>query len=114
MDGGTYLFPGVPDGMGWVARDGKVSLFVNHEWPKNAGLAAGPLPSGARISELTLSGGKVVAGRMAIREVWLGEPAEKAEHGQVMPGEQSGCVVPSHEDAVSLVMLTHGNGQALA
>ncbi|MEK7467776.1 MAG: hypothetical protein AAB074_10220 [Planctomycetota bacterium] len=83
LDGGVYVFPGVPDGMGWVARDGKLQLFVNHEWPKAVGTSAGPLASGARISELTLEGGKVVAGRPAIDEVWMGEPASKARAGSV-------------------------------
>lgn len=83
IPGGTWRLPGVPDGMGWIAKDGKVALFVNHEWPKTAGLPEGPLASGARISELTLDGGKVTGGRPAIREVWLGEPAVRAEDGKV-------------------------------
>ncbi len=80
---GAYRFPGVPDGMGWFSRDGKTTLFVNHEWPKAAGLPEGPLASGARISELTIEGGQVTGGRPAIREVWLGEPAVRAENGKV-------------------------------
>lgn len=77
--GETWRLPGVPDGMGCAGA----TLFVNHEWPKAVGAAEGPLASGARISELALAGGKVVSGRPAIREVWFGEPAAKAEAGKV-------------------------------
>ncbi|MCE9583662.1 MAG: PhoX family protein [Planctomycetes bacterium] len=102
--GESYRFPGVPDGMGLLKRDGKAVLFVNHEFPKGVGPAAGPLYSGARISELVLDDhGKAIAGRPVITEVWLGEPAQKATAGQVriaklcsgfMAGEREGFDPP--------------------
>lgn len=86
LPGGRRL-PGVPDGIALAAKDGRGALWVNHEWPKGTGAPEGPLASGARITEISLEGGRPVSGRAAIREVWLGEPAAKAEAGKVALGK---------------------------
>jgi hypothetical protein len=56
---GNFRFLGIPDGMGLYHLNGgptagQLSLLVNHEFNQNQGGPAGPLPSGARASELTL------------------------------------------------------------
>ncbi|HEY2955569.1 MAG TPA: hypothetical protein VGK89_10025 [Candidatus Eisenbacteria bacterium] len=73
----TYVLPGIPDGMGLLRRDGRIVLFVNHELRQARGAAAGPVKSGARISELTLEPGrarKPVSGRLAFNEILEGDP----------------------------------------
>lgn len=86
LPGGRRL-PGVPDGMALAAKDGRGTLWVNHEWTKGAGAPEGPLASGARITEISLDGGKAAAARPAIREVWFGEPAVRAEPGKAALGK---------------------------
>jgi Alkaline phosphatase PhoX len=52
--GDTFLFRGIPDGMG-ARRDGDaLTLLVNHEFRNNVGTPFGTLPNGARVSELAL------------------------------------------------------------
>jgi hypothetical protein len=78
----TFRFVGLPDGIGVsAAPEGHLVVLVNHELSQSAGGPAGPLPSGARISELHLAresrqGGAlhVLGGRNAIDRVWVGDP----------------------------------------
>lgn len=52
--GDSFRLVGIPDGMGAVTKGRNLTLFLNHEFEQTQGGTAGPLPSGARISELTL------------------------------------------------------------
>jgi Alkaline phosphatase PhoX len=52
--GDTFLFRGIPDGMGARASGGTLTLFVNHEFRNNVGTPFGTLPNGARVSEFAL------------------------------------------------------------
>jgi hypothetical protein len=74
-------FVGIPDGLGVIEQDGQVLLHCNHEFAAADGLAAGPLPSGARITRLRLTGPAaavptpvVLAAHDAIACVHAGEP----------------------------------------
>jgi hypothetical protein len=84
--GTRFLFVGIPDGMGAYqpngAEPGSLTLFVNHEFTQGAGGPAGPLPTGARVSNLTLrynnSAGteaEIVpfSGRYEIERVFVGD-----------------------------------------
>ena len=84
--GGTaaeiYILPGVPDGMGVMKRDGRLVLFVNHELWAGTGGAAGPLRSGARISELTLDAAlRPLSARLAFDRIFEGDPPAPAAPG---------------------------------
>lgn len=75
----SFRLVGIPDGTGaYVAPEGHLVLLLNHELSQSAGARAGPLPSGARISELHFDhdGGALHprGGRYAIERVWAGEP----------------------------------------
>jgi len=81
--GEAFRFVGIPDGIGaYATPEGHLVVLVNHEMSQSAGSRAGPLPSGARITELHLahdqrhgrSALRVIAGRSAIERVWAGEP----------------------------------------
>ncbi len=85
-EGAVFRIVGVPDGMGvhrleGGAEKGKLVLLVNHELHKTDGGRAGPLPAGARVSELILgyrrlgeeSRVEVISGRYAIERLWIGE-----------------------------------------
>lgn len=87
--GEDFRFVGIPDGLGIYKigsnpNDNRFVLLSNHEFNQTAGGPAGPLPSGARISELVVSldphGGarsearRLVSGKYAIERVWAGEP----------------------------------------
>jgi hypothetical protein len=75
--GAEYLFAGIPDGIGaYAAPEGHLVLLVNHELAQAAGGRAGPLPAGARISELHLDPRtlRITGGRDAIARVFTGEP----------------------------------------
>jgi hypothetical protein len=57
LDGGTadtFLFRGIPDGMGAHATGDTLTLLVNHEFRNNTGTPFGTLPNGARVSEFAL------------------------------------------------------------
>ncbi len=81
----TFRFLGVPDGLGlYAAWPDTAILLVNHEWAKDAGHAAGPLPAGARVTELRIAIGsgarpRVVSGRWAIESVYVGEPPVRVD-----------------------------------
>jgi hypothetical protein len=79
--GSTFLFRGIPDGMG-VRRDGDaLTLLVNHEFRNTVGTPFGTLPNGARVSQFSLDftkGGSktkasVVAGKYEFTSVYSGE-----------------------------------------
>jgi hypothetical protein len=86
--GQQFRFPGVPDGMGVSLRRGsspagdRLLLLVNHEFTKTQGGAAGPFPSGARTSEITLAmrgegawrGVSAASGRCPVERLYYGEP----------------------------------------
>jgi len=57
LTGGTgrYLVVGIPDGLGLYRKGDRVILLSTHEFTPSQGGRAGPLPSGARVSEFTLS-----------------------------------------------------------
>jgi hypothetical protein len=89
--GVMFRFVGVPDGLG-LAVSGKESarpratLFVNHELHETEGQRAGPLPTGARITELVLERTQgrrprpsVVSARWAVAAVFAGEPPQQVE-----------------------------------
>jgi hypothetical protein len=85
----TFRFVGIPDGLGlYAVRPDTAILLVNHEWPKDSGRAAGPLPAGARVTELRIAVGPkpqtaprahVVSGRWAIESVYTGEPPVRVD-----------------------------------
>src|SRR5262245_53048807 len=73
---------GLPDGLGVFGGGGTMTLFANHEFGPTQGAAAGPLPSGARVSafEMTYTSGAtpiatVQSGRNDIEQVYAGEPS---------------------------------------
>lgn len=78
--GATFRFLGIPDGLGMsgIPGSGQLRLFVNHEFTQSNSVAAGPLPSGARISELVLNnlggGLSVASARNGVVNVLAGEP----------------------------------------
>jgi hypothetical protein len=79
----TFLVVGIPDGMGFYRHaDNSFRLLFNHEFANNQGGAAGPLPRGARVSELILAQRnnpnkpvEVVSGKYFTERVYAGEPA---------------------------------------
>jgi hypothetical protein len=80
--GESFRFVGIPDGMGLYQNGaGRLTLLVNHEFRRPAGGPAGPLSSGARVSELRLSFARrglrsplaVASGRYAIERVFEGD-----------------------------------------
>jgi len=83
-EGETFRFVGIPDGMGFSGEspaNGRFNLFINHEFNATQGGPAGPLPFGARITDLTLSlfrdrarPGSVVSGKYAIEHLFYGQP----------------------------------------
>lgn len=83
-EGETFRFVGIPDGMGFYRQDADnhlVTLLVSHEFNSTQGGTAGPLPAGARISELTLSllrnraaPRTIASGKYAIEHLFYGEP----------------------------------------
>jgi hypothetical protein len=52
--GEKFRCVGIPDGMGLMSDGDDLVLLVNHEFDYNVGGPAGPLPTGARISEFRL------------------------------------------------------------
>ena len=73
--GESYVLPGVPDGMGVMKKDGRIVLLVNHELWAAAGGAAGPVKSGARISELTFDPAfRPLSARLAFDRILEGDP----------------------------------------
>jgi hypothetical protein len=79
--GDTFLFRGIPDGMGARANGDALTLLVNHEFRNNTGTPFGTLPNGARVSEFALDfrkGGSkasasVRAGKYEFTHVYSGE-----------------------------------------
>src|SRR6059036_2466928 len=61
--GETFRFVGIPDGMGLYQDGSDLVLLVNHEFRKSVGGPAGPLPSGARVSEFRLRFRRRMLGR---------------------------------------------------
>jgi hypothetical protein len=80
--GSLYRFVGIPDGLGAFRAKGDpkglLTVLVNHEFGISAGAPAGPLPSGARVSEVLLdvhkggkkAGASVVSARPFIQAVY--------------------------------------------
>jgi Alkaline phosphatase PhoX len=79
--GDTFLFRGIPDGMGARANGNTLTLLVNHEFRNNTGTPFGTLPNGARVSEFALDFTK--AGANASASVRSG----KYEFTHVFSGE---------------------------
>ncbi|MBK8232551.1 MAG: DUF839 domain-containing protein [Candidatus Eisenbacteria bacterium] len=89
-EGETFRFVGIPDGMGLYKQfpeqpaSNRLVLLVNHEFNQTQGGPAGPLPSGARQTELILSLNRrgapraelrpLVSGSYEIERVFVGEP----------------------------------------
>jgi hypothetical protein len=75
---GTFRVVGIPDGLGvYALGDSTYRLYVNHEFFEDRGGPAGPLPGGARISQLDLRRHAVLdsvpvveSGRYAIEAVY--------------------------------------------
>jgi hypothetical protein len=84
--GATYVFPGIPDGMGGHATGRSLTLLVNHEIASSKGGASGAVSGGARISEITLSVSgagtpTVVSARPGIRALHEGETGARVPDG---------------------------------
>ncbi len=88
--GERFQFVGIPDGLGLRrARSDRFILLVNHEIAYPLGGPAGPLPGGARISELRLAKRRhagqqalqVLTGKPAIEEIFRGEPPARVPPG---------------------------------
>lgn len=94
LAGETFRFVGIPDGMGLYQDGDDLVLLVNHEFRKSVGGPAGPLPSGARVTELRLDFRRRRLGRMAPLAVHSGKYAiERVFEGDVpvelLPGTRS-------------------------
>jgi hypothetical protein len=81
-DPALFRVAGVLDGLGAFGGGGSLTLLANHEFGQTQGGAAGPLPSGARVSELqfttTVGAGPtatVHSGQNYIEQVYAGEPS---------------------------------------
>src|SRR5262245_48399273 len=75
----TYRFVRNPDGLGAVGAGGAMTLLCNHEFSRGSGGPAGPLASGARVSELTIAytttpAAAIASARNYIAAVYAGEP----------------------------------------
>lgn len=78
----SFRFVGIPDGLGAFGANGQLTLLAHHEFTLTSGGAAGPMPSGARISNLQLSyenrgtcaSASVLSGKYEIVNVYKGEP----------------------------------------
>jgi len=78
--GTLYRFLGIPDGLGGSATGpNELTLFCNHEFTQANSGAAGPLLSGARVSELKINfapfTASIASARNAIQNVYAGEPS---------------------------------------
>lgn len=79
--GGTYRFLGIPDGLGVSGGNGSLTLFNNHEFTQAAGGPDGPINSGARVGQLTLtyspalpfSTVQVTDGKLAFSRIFQGD-----------------------------------------
>ncbi len=77
----SFLFRGIPDGLGATANGETLTLLVNHEFRNTTGTPFGTLPNGARVSQLALGfakGGEkasvwVQSGRYEFTHVYSGE-----------------------------------------
>lgn len=80
--GDSFRFVGIPDGLGAFGANGQLTLLAHHEFTLTAGGPAGPMPTGARISNLQLSyenrgacaSATVQSGKYEIVNVYKGEP----------------------------------------
>ncbi|MFN8549730.1 MAG: hypothetical protein U0527_17620, partial [Candidatus Eisenbacteria bacterium] len=124
----TFRFVGIPDGLGIYktnpesATDNHYTLLANHEFNQPAGGAAGPLPSGARITALDVTldprGGarrearRVVSGQYAIERVWAGEPPVQVD--PVTRGFARFCSAFLADDAVGFDREIYLNGEETA
>ncbi len=52
---GTYLIPGIPDGLGVIKSDNKLRIITNHEWSATNAVAAGRTTAGGLVSGSFLS-----------------------------------------------------------
>lgn len=102
---GTYLVVGLPDGLGLHRRGDHLILLSNHEFRPAEGGPAGPLPSGARVSEFTLSYRKGGAGReIAIL-------SGKAAIERIYEGDVPVPVAPGTRRIAKLCSATLGDGR---
>jgi len=124
----TFRFVGIPDGLGIYktnpesATDNHYTLLANHEFNQPAGGAAGPLPSGARITALDVTldprGGarrearRVVSGQYAIERGWAGEPPVQVD--PVTRGFARFCSAFLADDAVGFDRDIYLNGEETA
>src|SRR5262245_5981225 len=77
--GTLYRFLGIPDGLGGSATGpNELTLYCNHEFTQTNSGPAGPLLSGARVSELKINfapfTASIASARNAIQNVYAGEP----------------------------------------
>lgn len=52
---GSYLIPGIPDGLGVIKSDNKLRIITNHEWSATNAIAAGRTTAGGLVSGSFLS-----------------------------------------------------------
>jgi hypothetical protein len=113
--GALFRFVGHPDGLGVFGGGGTLTLLANHEFSRSQGAAAGPLPSGSRVSELEISytsgaspTATVQSGRNYIDAVYAGEPSVLVAPGTRRIGRLCSAFLAGPATGFDRPMLLHG------
>ena len=111
--GSTYRFVGLPDGLGAVGTGGSLTLLCNHEFGLTLGGPAGPLRSGARVSELAISyattpTATIVSARNYIAAVYAGEPPALVPSGTARIARLCSASMSGAEQGFDRPILLHG------